>query len=109
VAMLVGVVALNALSVSRWVRGSTGSTLGHAIWRFSRVKVSHRARLVRVGARLSVPCLYTRVDLIGISVWVGGALAWYLLGGFQGTDPLGGFTPLNRWFWVLLVLGTQQY
>jgi hypothetical protein len=46
VATLVGVVALNALSVSRWVRGSIGLTLGHASQRFSRVEASHRASLV---------------------------------------------------------------
>jgi hypothetical protein len=108
VATLVGVVALNALSVSRWVRGSTESTLGHASWRIFRVKVSHRASLVRVRALSRAPCLYTHVASIGISMWVGGALAWYLLGGFQGMDPLGGFTPLNHWFLVPLVLGNRQ-
>jgi hypothetical protein len=69
-ATLVGVVTLNALSVSRWVRGSTGSTLGHASRRFSRVKASRRASLVRVGARSRASRLYMRVAPIGVFVWV---------------------------------------
>jgi hypothetical protein len=58
VATLVGVVALNALSVSRWVRGST---LGRASRRFSGVETFHRASLVRVGTRSRAPRLYMRV------------------------------------------------
>jgi hypothetical protein len=61
VATLVGVIALNALSVSRWVRGSTGSTLGRASRRFSRVEASRRAILVRVGMRSRAPRLYMHV------------------------------------------------
>jgi hypothetical protein len=43
VATLVEVVALNALSVSRWVGGLT---LGRGSRRFSRVEASRRASLV---------------------------------------------------------------
>jgi hypothetical protein len=68
VAMLVGVVALNALSVSRWVRGSTESTLDHASQRFSEVEASRQASLVRVRKRSRAPCLYMRVAQIDVSV-----------------------------------------
>jgi hypothetical protein len=56
--MLVGVVALNALSVSRRMReggGSIGSTSGRASRRFSGVETSSRAGLMRVGTQSSVP------------------------------------------------------
>jgi hypothetical protein len=68
VAILVGVVALNALSVSRWVRGSIGSTLDHVSQRFSEVEASRRVSLVRVRKRSRAPRLYMRVAQIDVSV-----------------------------------------
>jgi hypothetical protein len=50
--------------------GSTGSTLGRASQRFSRVKASCRAGLVRVGTQLRAPCLRTYAGWIGASVSV---------------------------------------
>jgi hypothetical protein len=73
VATLVGVVALNALSVSRWVRGSTGLTLGCASRRISGAEAPHQESLVRVGTWSRVPCLLAYVGLVR-RVGVGGVL-----------------------------------
>jgi hypothetical protein len=49
--------------VSRWERGSTGSTPGRASRRIFGVEASRRVSLVRVGTRSR-----TRVVQIGVSV-----------------------------------------
>jgi hypothetical protein len=82
VATLVGVVALNALSVSRWVRGSTGSTLGHASRRFfrSRLPVERASyKLERGQGRLVCICMWPRS-----AYPCGWSLNLILLRGFSG-------------------------
>jgi hypothetical protein len=67
-------VALNALSVSRWVRqvGEAGSGRPWVVQvgEFLGVEASRQASLVRVGMRSRASRLRTRVAQIGVSVWV---------------------------------------
>jgi hypothetical protein len=101
VATLVGVVALNALSVSRWVRqGRPVRPWVVRVGDFPGVKASHRAGLVRVRTQSRVPRLHTYV-VLARRTCAGRALAWFFKG-FAVWIPRG-FVPFSRWFWVPLV------
>jgi hypothetical protein len=98
VATLVEVVALNALSESRWVRGVDPGSCKSENFR-GRGFPSSESRMSRnavEGAPSSYAC--------GLDwcIRVGGA-STRLFRGFSRRGFLEGFTPFNRWFWVPLI------
>jgi hypothetical protein len=101
VATLVEVVALNAFSMSRWVREADQVDPGSCESEIFRgrgfpLSESRTSRNAVEGA----PSVYARV--LDQCIHVGGALTRSLLGGFKARIPQG-FTPFNRWFWVPLI------
>jgi hypothetical protein len=89
VATLVEVVALNALSVSRWVRlGRPSRPRVVRVGEFPGVEASRRASLVRVGTWSRASRLHMRVAQIDVSMWEEPQLD-LSLGGSQSTDSLG--------------------
>jgi hypothetical protein len=64
--MVVEVVALNALSMSRWVW--QGRPWVVRVGEFSGVEASRRASLIRVGTQSRASRLYTRVAQIDVSI-----------------------------------------
>jgi hypothetical protein len=101
VATLVEVVTLNALLVSRWVRGvdwvDPGSCKSENFWSQGFLSIEPRtSRSVVEGTPSVYMCGLDRC------IHVDGALTRYLLGGFQGADSMGVYS------FQLLVLGTPN-
>jgi hypothetical protein len=90
VATLVEVVALNALSVSRWVRGvDPGSCESENFWGRGFPSSEPRTSRNAVDGALSV-CARG----LDRCIYVGGALTQSFLEGFQGTDSSGVYSLL---------------
>jgi hypothetical protein len=101
VATLVGMVALNALSVSRWMRGGRPArpwvmrVRDFLRSRFSVERASYKSERSR-----GCP-IFMRMRA-WLSVSMQAEPSFEFLGGFRAQIPRG-FVPFNYWFWVPLI------